>query len=260
MKAKQTTFTALLLTALFLFSFSELSAYPGGIAGRTLKTTTQGCGSCHSFNTGITGTITGPDSILAGQTVTLTLTINCASGSGGYGVDIAAMFGTLSVISGQGLKLSGTELVQSSTISYVNPKIITFSYTAPSTAGTDTLYATLDRGHSGRWNWTPNKGFKIYTLTGIANNEIPVKFYLSQNYPNPFNPVTKINYGIAKASNVKVTVYNLLGKEAAVIVNEFQQAGNYFTNFDASKLSSGIYYYRISAGEFTEVRKMTLVK
>jgi hypothetical protein len=260
MKVKLTVLTMLLLTALFFFSFSELSAYPNGIAGRTLKNTTQGCGSCHSSNTAITGTITGPDSILAGQTVTFTLTINCASGSGGYGIDIAAKLGTLAIISGQGLKVSGSELVHSSAISYANPKIITFSYTAPSTAGTDTLYATIDRGYSGRWNWTPNKGFKIYTLTGISNNEIPVKFYLSQNYPNPFNPVTKINYGIAKASNVKITVYNLLGKEVAALVNEFHQPGNYFANFDASKLSSGIYYYRIDAGEFTEVRKMTLIK
>lgn len=260
MKVKLTALLMTVLAALIIFASTDLSAYPNGLAGRTLKTTTQGCGSCHSFNTAITGTITGPDSILAGQTVTLTLTINCASGSGGYGVDIAAKLGTLAIISGQGLKVSGGELVHSSEISYANPKVITFSYTAPSTAGTDTVYATIDRGYSGRWNWTPNKGFRIYTLTGISNNEIPVKFYLSQNYPNPFNPVTKINYGIAKASNVKVTVFNLLGKEVAVIVNEFQQAGNYFTNFDASDLTTGIYYYRISAGEFTEVRKMTLIK
>jgi hypothetical protein len=260
MKVKLTVFTTLVLTTLFIFTFSELSAYPGGITGRTKKTTTQGCGSCHNSGTGITGTITGPDSVLAGQTVTLNLTITCGSGSGKYGVDIAALNGTLAVISGSGLKLSGGELTHSSAITYVSPKTISFSYTAPSSAGTDTLYATIDRGYSGQWAWTPNKGIKVYTLAGISNTEIPVKFYLSQNYPNPFNPVTRINYGIAKPSNVKISIYNLLGKEVASLVNEFQQAGNYFVNFDASKLSTGVYYYRMEAGEFTEVKKMTLVK
>ncbi|MCU0372082.1 MAG: T9SS type A sorting domain-containing protein [Ignavibacteria bacterium] len=250
----------MVLITLVIFSFSDLSAYPNGITGRTKKTSSQGCGSCHNSGTGITGIITGPDSVLAGQTVTFTLTLTSTSGSGKYGVDIAAKNGTLAVVSGSGLKLSSGELTQSSAITYVSPKLIDFSYTAPSSAGTDTLYATVDRGHSGQWAWAPNKGIKVYTLSGISNNEIPVKFYLSQNYPNPFNPVTKINFGIARSSNVKVTVYNLLGKETAVLVNDFHQAGNYYVNFDASKLSSGIYYYRIDAGEFTEVKKMTLVK
>ncbi|MCI0472410.1 MAG: T9SS type A sorting domain-containing protein, partial [Ignavibacteria bacterium] len=189
-----------------------------------------------------------------------TLTLTSGSGSGKYGVDIAALNGTLAVISGSGLKLLNGELTQSSAITYVSPKIINFSYTAPASSGTDTLYATVDRGYSGQWAWAPNKGIKVYTLSGISNNEIPVRFFLSQNYPNPFNPVTKINYGITMASVVKVSVYNLLGKEVAVLVNDFQQAGNYYVNFDASNLSSGIYYYRIDAGEFSEVKKTTLLK
>jgi hypothetical protein len=260
MKIKQIVFTTLVLTTLVIFSFSELSAYPTGMTGRTRKTTSQGCGSCHNSGTGITGIITGPDSVLAGQTITFTLTLTSGSGSGKYGVDIAVKNGILAVISGSGLQLLNGELTHSSAITYVTPKVINFSYTAPSSTGTDTLFATVDRGYYGQWAWTPNKGIKVYTLSGISNNEIPVKFYLSQNYPNPFNPVTKINYGIARSSNVKVTVYNLLGKETAVLVNDFHQAGNYYVNFDASKLSSGIYYYRIDAGEFTEVKKMTLIK
>lgn len=251
--------TAFVLLAI-LFSAVELSAYPGGIAGRTKKTTTTGCNSCHSYNTAITGTITGPDSVLAGQTVTFTLTINMASGSGKYGVDIAARNGSLSAISGSGLTLMSGELVHSAGITYVNPKIIQFSYTAPAVPGSDTLYATIDRGHSGAWNWTPNKGFKVYTVTGITNNEIPSVYYLGQNFPNPFNPVTKISYGIMKASGVKITVFDLLGRVISEPVNEYQIPGNYVINFDASKFSSGIYYYKIDAGDFHEIRKMSLIK
>jgi hypothetical protein len=255
------------VTAVFMFAVlvlslvsTDSSAYPGGISGRTRKTSTAGCGGCHSQGSSITGTITGPDSVLAGQTVTFTLTLNCSSGSGKYGVDIAAKLGALATISGQGLTLMGGELVQSTGITYVNPKVITFSYTAPGTAGSDTLYATVDRGHSGAYNWAPNKGFKVYTLTGVVNNQTPVNYYLSQNYPNPFNPVTRINYGVLKASNVKVTVYNVLGKEVASLVNEYQNAGNYYAVFDASNYSSGIYYYKIESGDFTEVKKMSLIK
>jgi hypothetical protein len=260
MTNKITACLILVLTVFFILNVTDLFSSPDGKTGRTRKTTSQGCGSCHNFSTNISGIFGGPDSVQAGQTVTYSLTINCGSGTGYYGVDIAAKNGTLAVINGSGLKLLDGELTHSSGIPYANPKTINFSYTAPSSAGTDTLYATINRGYTGQWRWVPEKGFKIFILTGINNTEIPVKFYLSQNYPNPFNPVTKINYGIAKASNVKVTVYNLLGKEVAVLVNEFQQAGNYLANFDASNFSSGIYYYRISAGEFTDVKKMTLVK
>lgn len=249
-----------LFVVVFTFIFSEVNAYGSGVAGRTKKTSTQGCGSCHSQGTSITGAIIGADTVVAGQTYTYTLTLTTTGGSGKYGVNIAAFTGTLAVISGQGLKLSGNELVQSSAITWVSPKTITFSYTAPMTAGNDTLYATVDRGHSGAWNWAPNKGIVVKLATGIENNEIPVKFYLLQNFPNPFNPVTKISYGVAKSAYVSIKVYNLLGKEIVTLVNEYQPVGNYFTNFYAANLASGVYYYRIKAGDFTETRKMTVIK
>lgn len=250
----------LVILATFIFTTSNVLSYPGGQAGRTKKTSTAGCGSCHSQGTTITGLITGPDSVIAGQTYTFTLTLTTTGGSGKYGVDIAAKTGTLAIISGQGLKVSGAELVQSSAITWVSPKAITFSYTAPAVSGTDTLYATVDRGYSGAYNWAPNKGIKVKLATGIVNNETPLKYYLSQNFPNPFNPVTKVNYGVIKSANVKITVFDMLGKEVATLVNEYQTAGNYFTTFDAAKYSSGIYYYKIEAGDFVEVKKMSLIK
>ncbi len=105
--------------------------------------------------------------------------------------------------------------------------------------------------------------------TAIENNSnsIPNKITLSQNYPNPFNPTTTIEYSIpfvktlhATSQHVQLKIYDILGKEVATLVNKKQTAGNYKITFDASRLTSGIYYYKITAGEFTQVRKMILVK
>jgi hypothetical protein len=83
---------------------------------------------------------------------------------------------------------------------------------------------------------------------------------LEQNYPNPFNPTTSISYSIPKAGNVRLTVFDVLGRDVAVLVNEFKTAGSYTIGFNASELSSGVYFYRIEAGDFKDVKKMTLVK
>jgi len=85
-------------------------------------------------------------------------------------------------------------------------------------------------------------------------------FYLSQNYPNPFNPSTTIKYSIPENGFVKLAVYNMLGEEVATIVNTTQKAGRYEVNFNASKLSSGVYVYRIEASNVTASRKLILMK
>ncbi len=102
----------------------------------------------------------------------------------------------------------------------------------------------------------------ISTVTSIKNLQsfLPVKFRLFQNYPNPFNPATTINYSIPKASFVTIKVYDVLGKEVAALVNEEKPRGNYKLEFDAGKLSSGIYFYRMQAGGFVETQKLLLLK
>jgi uncharacterized protein (TIGR02145 family) len=91
-------------------------------------------------------------------------------------------------------------------------------------------------------------------------NETPSTVTLAQNYPNPFNPSTVISYSLADAGNVKITVYDLVGRELSVLVNESKAAGTYQVSFDASALSSGIYMYRLQSEGQTLTRMMTLMK
>jgi hypothetical protein len=93
-----------------------------------------------------------------------------------------------------------------------------------------------------------------------SENQNPEKFYLFQNYPNPFNPVTTINYQLTMNNFVTLKVYNTLGEEVATLVNGEKPAGKYQVTFDASKLSSGIYFYRLKAGSFIQTKKMILLK
>ena len=86
------------------------------------------------------------------------------------------------------------------------------------------------------------------------------EYRLNQNYPNPFNPSTTISYTIPTISNVSLKVFNILGKEVATIVNETKSAGNYSINFNASGLSSGVYFYQLTTDNFTSTKKFTLMK
>jgi subtilisin-like proprotein convertase family protein len=92
------------------------------------------------------------------------------------------------------------------------------------------------------------------------NNNTALRFNLMQNYPNPFNPATSINFTIARGGEVKLVVYDILGREAAVLANGQFQAGKYEVVFDGSKLASGVYFYKLEASGFTDIKKMMLVK
>ena len=129
------------------------------------------------------------------------------------------------------------------------------SYTSSDSLGHDTAISVTMRNpltETARWT----------TTTGInqIGSEIPEKYNLYQNYPNPFNPVTVIKFDVIKSNNVKVIIYDMLGKEIEVLLNNILQPGSYNVNFNGDKLSSGIYYYKITTDEFTDVKKMLLVK
>ncbi len=105
-----------------------------------------------------------------------------------------------------------------------------------------------------------HNNFIVETDVAEPSGVMPDHIALEQNYPNPFNPKTGIRFEVLGVSNVKIAVYDLLGREVAVLVNEKKAPGNYEVSFDGSGLSSGVYFYRLTAGQFVETRKMILMK
>ncbi len=102
--------------------------------------------------------------------------------------------------------------------------------------------------------------FRYYELGNVVEVSTPFTYNLSQNYPNPFNPSTTIAWQLKNDGLVTIKVYDQLGKEVATLVNEEKAAGSYEIEFNASSLASGVYYYRINAGNFVDTKKMILMK
>jgi subtilisin-like proprotein convertase family protein len=167
----------------------------------------------------------------------------------------------------------GTNLNDTSAIDICNNGLPPFTgFFAPC----KTLSKHLFRPGSGPWilkiydRKAPETGYlKSWALTlsyeipiGInpTSTEIPKEFSLYQNYPNPFNPVTKIKYSIPESSQAKLIIYDVNGKEIYTVVNEWLNAGIYESEFNASELSSGIYFYQLITNNFTETKKMVLIK
>lgn len=254
-KSKTAVSIALAVIVVNFFIF----AYPGGESGYTLKSGTNGC-YCHgAVNSSINVVIAGPASLAPSQTGNYTVTISNGSGTG-VGVDIAASSGTLTN-SDSNLKILSGELTQPSKKSYSGGSYtFKFTYTAPSTTGPQTIYAT---GCSSKpqWNFATNYTVNVTSATDVKSDNInPNEFKLYGNFPNPFNPSTKIQFSLPTNNYVTLKVYDISGREVASLVNSQMNAGQHLVNFDASNLSSGIYYYKLSAGSFTQTNKMILMK
>jgi hypothetical protein len=136
-----------------------------------------------------------------------------------------------------------------STQGYPVPENLRYSNTTLRSAGTDGKAL-------GDLNWFPEQ------ITGVSqtSNLLPAKFQLNQNYPNPFNPSTKISYTLATKGMTRLSVYDVLGREVAVLVNEVQIAGSHDVTFNAKNLSSGIYFCKLMSSETMTTMKMLLLK
>ena len=125
-------------------------------------------------------------------------------------------------------------------------------------------HLTKSRTGSTLWGVRSNGAISRYgsSLVGVTpiSSEVPSDYSVSQNYPNPFNPTTKINFALPKSGLVTIKVYDVTGKEVATLVNEVKNVGTYSVDFNASNLSSGTYFYKISVNDFSEVKKMSLIK
>lgn len=268
---------AIVMIAFGVLMFENISAHSTGMTGRTKKLgSSPGC-TCHgpSSTPAVNVNISGPSSLRVNDTATFTVRI-----TGGplmaAGTDIAANLGNL-ITSPTETFLQRLPEGSSFELTHISPKAptpdtvkYTFRYIAPNTVGAkDTIFANgnsvnLDGTSNGdNWNFATNKAISITSASGISTiSEVASKYSLSQNYPNPFNPTTNIKYGLTKSGFVLLKVYDLIGKEVATLVNQNQTAGTYLVDFKAGDygLTSGIYFYKISAGEFSEVRKMILTK
>lgn len=103
-------------------------------------------------------------------------------------------------------------------------------------------------------------GVQVDVLTSVDDRPVPTEFALDQNYPNPFNPSTQIEFALPGAAHVRLEVFNVIGERVAMLVDEVRQVGYHKVRFDGKSLSSGLYFYRLSAGERSFLRKMVLVK
>lgn len=170
--------------------------------------------------------------------------------------------GAISAIAGSGRHMFATH---GRNIYYSSDKGLTWSL---SLADTCVLFEGMSFVVSGTnfTGWAVSWGGLIAKFSGIVQGveeipgELPKTFALHQNYPNPFNPSTKIVYRVANREFVELGVYDVLGRKVATLVNEVKRPGTYTVQFDGSGLASGVYFYRVQAGQFSLVRKMLLVK
>ena len=220
---KVTIFLIAIFTSLFLITYTNSQPDFNG--------TSPGCGGsgCHTSEAGI---VTAE--VLDNFQVRITLT------------------GTTSNVAGE-LVDAGGNVVAVNNKTSSNPFILT----APS-AGTYTVNAGF-KSPSRKWGNTS----AIINVSGIDEVLVgltPEVFALYANYPNPFNPSTKIRYAISQTAFTSLKVYSILGEEVATLINEEKTPGVYEVNFDASNLTSGTYLYKLQAGNYTETKKMVILK
>lgn len=188
-----------------------------------------------------------PPSVPIGSNVTVTLTGASENGSGFF--DPGSGF-----VSRLNINIDGGVVVNS--VTYVNPTTINLNVNTTSAAQNSTRLITVTN---------PDGQTSSASIFAISQARIPEKFVLAQNYPNPFNPSTKIDFELPENANIILKVFDIAGKEVAVILNEHRAAGYYSNTFNSNGLSSGIYFYSINVitgngNEYSEVKKMMLVK
>ncbi len=266
---KKVTNTKMNYTVLILILAASFFAYAfsSGITGRTLKSGTSGC-ECHGAapSTVVNVIINGPDLLGINETAEYTVTISGGPAASG-GTNIASSGGTLNPSQGSGLQKIGAELTHTSPKGFTSGSVtFKFNLTAPSAAGNVILFANgnsvnLNGQNSGdSWNFAQNKTIEITTATGVDKNATVKSFRLEQNFPNPFNPTTNINFSIPVSGNVKLVVYNSIGAEVAVLVNDYKSEGEYSYNFNGKNLTSGVYYYKLFSGNGIITKKMLMIK
>lgn len=240
-----------------------------GITGRTNKTNQGGC-TCHSPepDNSVNVQVSGPDTLVKGQTAEYQITLSGGPAVLG-GFNVASAIGVLSPVDNSAQLLS-SELTHTSPKSFSGGSVTwNFTLTAADQVYTDTLFSASNSVNGDGFNssldrWNFGQKFVVYVVdqtTSIENEELtPNSFMLKQNYPNPFNPSTKISWSSTTSGHHTLKIYDITGNEVATLVDEFMPAGNNEVEFNASNFSSGVYFYKLVAGNQTETKKMILMK
>lgn len=234
----------------------------------------NGC-VCHTTerDTSVKVWVEGPDTLVIGQTGYYKMFMKGGPAEAG-GYNVAGRFGEMVLVDTFSVKhpLAPNELTQAFSLPFPAPQDTiywAFGYTASDTsAAWDTIYSCglslvwdsipdpLDR-----WNFGPKFPVKIELPTRVDKENLFVtNFKLYQNYPNPFNPNTTITFSVLEASQVKITVYSVTGELVMELVDRYMPTGNHGFTFVADDLPSGIYLYQMTAGDFSDVKKMTLLR
>lgn len=266
----------LLLAAVFLsiIIYANIDEMDG-IVGLTKLDGGTGC-VCHWFEPtdSVFVFIEGPDTVYTGDTTQFKISITGGPAVVG-GFNLAAYFGELgSLDTLTHLELNSAtsreELTHAFPFPFLDGEVYwLFNYVAPDSIINDTLYATGNSTNGDgiptdldQWNHSENFPVVVLDKPVAVNNEelLPADFVLYQNYPNPFNPNTNIGFRISDFGIVSLKVYDALGNEVKTLVNENKSAGEYQVEFSANGLTSGIYYYRLETKNFSETKKMILLK
>lgn len=251
--------------------------YPGGFVGVTRRDGGTGC-ICHGQNpvSGVSVLLLGPDSVAIGEYATYQLKVLHGPAQTG-GCDIAAFHGIIDTfyVDLNTLKRDTirNELTHKFPKGFVGDSVIwTFKYKAPGTVQVDTLYSVGNSTNNDfqadsldKWNFSENKPIRVYMPIGIKpiSGSIPKQFKLYQNYPNPFNPITKIKFDIThglEGFNTGIVIYDINGRAVTSLVNEQLSSGSYEVTWNASSQPSGVYFVKFLAGNFTDTKKIILVK
>ncbi len=255
--------------------------YHTGIVGMTKKPNhvfiVPGC-ICHDSSGNTRVWITGPETLAAGQQALYTISVMKDSNIA-CGFNVASFFGDLGIADSVKTQLlrpnkSDTDSLE---LTHTMPNLAnghdtvtwSFYYRAPLTTGIiDTLYAngnsvdTSQDPSGDGWNFADNFLVHVTGPNSVVNDPTVHAFHLLQNYPNPFNPSTRIQFELASATQVELKVFDITGRDVAELINGELSQGVHEVVFSTEKipLASGMYCYRLRAGDFTQVRKMLLVR
>jgi len=269
------------INLLLITTFLSIVIYAGiefetGIVGTTRLNNSDGC-ACHNinFNDSVNVWIEGPDSIFVGDTSSYKIYLSGGPALRG-GFNVAAMFGMLESADSTSY-VNFNELTHSFPLEFTGDTVYwNFNYIASDSMGIDTIYSTANSTNGDgnpqvgdKWNFGDNFPVTIIDEpVSVEDVRLVSGYHLAQNYPNPFNPSTKIRFTIpfgetGHALSVQLIVYDVLGNEIAILVNEQKPAGTYEVEFSAtgrvSELTSGIYIYQLTVGNIKTTKKMLMI-